>query len=112
MKRIYILLSAALLLCAACSRKEVEAEETSAETVAEIEAAQMMGRDAARDFTGRQWNDTLDLQRHLMDVKSVQSKFELEGKKQCAAAFDSAFVSTMQTVRPELADHLLRHYDR
>ena len=101
-----------ILLLAACSQKEVKTTEAGEETAAEIEVAQMMGRDAARDFAVKKWDDTLALQDELLNVRAVQSKYVIDGKPQSAAAFDSAFISTMRTVRPELADHLDRHYKK
>lgn len=100
-----ILFIAALVLLAACG-KEGKQIEKSEETTAEIEAAQMEGRDAARAFVGREWRDTLDLQRQLLEVRAKQSKYVMEKKQKCAEAFDSTFVSTIRTVRPDLAPHL------
>ncbi|MCM1377373.1 MAG: hypothetical protein NC097_06235 [Clostridium sp.] len=102
--------SLAFLMAVACGKKEMQQTEQAEETAAEIEAAQMMGRDAARDFVNRQWDDTLQLQGALLEVRSIQSKFTIEGKKKSAAAFDSAFISTMRTVRPELSVHLDKYY--
>ena len=79
-----------------------ETEHTEAIT-AEIVAAQMEGRKSARDFINREWKDTLELQKKLLETKAKQSQYLIEGKKECAVAFDSTFISTIRTVRPELA---------
>lgn len=96
-----------ILLCSSllfsCKMKSVEESE---ETAAEIEAAIMEGRNTAKGFVTKNWSDTMELQDHLLNAKSIQSKYLKEKKLRCAAAFDSAFVSTMKTVRPELARHL------
>lgn len=84
--------------------------EQSEETTAEIEAAMMMGRNAAKEFATKQWEDTFALQKKLLDVRTRSSKYTIDKKPQSAAAFDSSFVSTMRTVRPDLADQLQKHY--
>ena len=86
------------LLLFACS----ETEKTEAIT-AEITAAQMEGRRAAGKILAPEWQDTVKLQHALLDAKVKQSKYILEGKKECADAFDSAFISTIRTVNPRLA---------
>lgn len=70
---------------------------------AEIVAAQMEGRRAAGIILGPEWKDTLQLQRALMDAKVKQSRYLIDGKPECAAAFDSTFISTIRTVNPSLA---------
>lgn len=77
--------------------------EKTEEITAEITAAQMEGRRAAGLIVGPEWKDTLALQRALIDAKVKQSRYLIEGKPQCAAAFDSAFISTIRTVKPDLA---------
>lgn len=80
-------------------------EKTEAIT-AEITAAQMEGRDAAGRIVAQNWDDTVKLQRALLDTKVRQSKYIIEGKPECAAAFDSAFISTIRIVEPDLATKL------
>ena len=79
-----------------------ETERTEGVT-AEITAAQMEGRRAAGEILGPEWSDTVKLQRALIDAKTKQSKYIINGKPQCAVAFDSAFISTIRTVNPSLA---------
>lgn len=105
MKKLIIPIFSLLLLLPAC--KQTEQTE---ETVAEIEAAQMQGREAARRFVGKEWKDTLQLQRQLLEMRSIQSKYVIEKKTRSAEAFDSTFVSTMKTVRPDLGMVLEEHY--
>lgn len=86
---------------ASCGRTE-QAEAVEAE----VEAAQMEGRNAAREFVNTQWKDTMELQRRLLEVRSRQSKY-VEAKQPAAAeAFDSTFVSTLRTVRPDIARYI------
>ena len=92
----------AFFMFAACK----QTEQTEAIT-AEITAAQMEGRRAAGRILGPQWEDTLELQKALLDAKVQQSKYLLEGKKECAQAFDSTFISTIRTVNPELAKQMV-----
>lgn len=92
-----------LIFAAACG----QTEKTEAST-AEIEAAQMEGRNAAKDFVSRDLSDTLKMQRHILEAKSKQSKYVIEKKPECAAAFDSTFISTLRTARPDIADEIAR----
>ena len=77
-------------------------EKTEAIT-AEITAAQMEGRRAAGVILGPEWKDTTKLQNALIEAKAKQSKYLIEGKAECAAAFDSTFISTIRAVNPDLA---------
>ena len=91
-----------LILPAACGGNK---ENKGGENAADIEAA-MEGREAARIFLNRPWRDTIELQRQLLEARAKQSKFSAAGKQQSAAAFDSAFVSTLKTVNPSVAREL------
>ena len=82
----------------ACS----ETEHTEAVT-AEITAAQIEGRTAARDIINKDWKDTLQLQTALLETKARQSRYLIDGNPASAAAFDSAFISTIRIVDPSLA---------
>ena len=77
-------------------------EKTEAVT-AEITAAQMEGRKAAGVILGPEWKDTAQLKIALLDAKVKQSKYIIEGKRECADAFDSTFISTIRIVNPDLA---------
>lgn len=93
----------ACLATAGCSR---QAEQISAEEMAEQMEAAKEGREAAKAIITHNWTDTMDLQRAILDARASNSKYEIEGKTQCKAKFDSAFFGTIRTVRPELADRL------
>lgn len=99
------LIAIAAISVVACSGGE-KGSDQSAETEEEIEAARMDGRMTARNFINREWTDTVMLQHELLHAKSIQSKYLLEGKKRCAAAFDTAFIHTIRTVNPSLAREL------
>ena len=90
----------ALLSLASCNSKSMEESE---ETAAEIEAAQLEGREAARIFVNRPWHDTISLQARLLEARAGQSKYVTAKKPRCAAAYDSAFVSTLRTVNISVA---------
>ena len=92
-----------LLLIPACGKTEQTEEVT-----AEIEAAQMEGRNAAKLFLSRDITDSLQLQRSLLEAKAKHSKYIIEKKQECADAFDSTFVSTLRSVRPDLANEISR----
>ena len=93
-----------LLFLGACS----QTEKTEAIT-AEITAAQMEGRKAAASILAPQWKDTVQLQKALLDAKVKQSKYILDGKQECANAFDSTFISTIRTVNPSLAKKIQKN---
>ena len=82
-----------------------QTEETEGIT-AEITAAQMEGRRAAGIILGPEWKDTTKLQMALIEAKAKQSQYLIDGKPECAAAFDSTFISTIRTVNPTLAKKL------
>lgn len=80
----------------------VQTEKTEAIT-AEITAAQMEGRRAAGVILAPEWEDTVKLRQALIEAKVKQSKYLIDGKPECAAAFDSTFISTIRRVNPDLA---------
>lgn len=73
---------------------------------ADIVAAQMEGRRAAGLILGPEWKDTTKLQLALIEAKTKQSKYIIEGKPKCAEAFDSSFISTIRSVNPSLASKI------
>lgn len=79
-----------------------QTEKTEAIT-AEITAAQMEGRRAAGVILAPEWEDTVKLRQALIEAKVKQSKYLIDGKPECAAAFDSTFISTIRRVNPDLA---------
>lgn len=89
------------MLCGSCG-----GTNKGEEAAADIEAAQIDGREAARKFLNRPWKDTTELHGQLLEARSQQSKYTKAGRKQSATAFDSAFVSTLKTVRPDIAREL------
>lgn len=96
-----VLLIFSLALLPACKRTE-----RTEETTADITAAQMEARNEARQFVNYNWKDTMELQKRLLEVRSKQSKY-IEAKcPEAAAAFDSTFISTLTTVRPDIAHHI------
>lgn len=101
MKKILPVIALTALMAAACARTE-QAESDRAE----IEAAMMQGRMAARDILAADPTDTVALQEHLLNARAKQSRYVIEKHPDQAAAFDSAFVSTIRTVRPDLGHRL------
>lgn len=86
-----------------CSEK---AERISAEEMAEQMEAAKEGREAARVIITKEWKDSMELQHALLEARAANSKYEIEGKTRCKASFDTAFMNTIRTVRPDLADQL------
>ena len=115
-KRVNILRSAglglivSLALTVGCS-KEDSTSTQRAETVAASEMAEQMeaakeGRAAAKAIVTKNWTDSMQLQKAILEARAKNSRYEMEGKKGCQAAFDTAFFNTIRTVRPELASQL------
>lgn len=102
-----ILTTAMCLLLWNCGEKEITAESAKCSDT-EIETAFAEGRNTARDFVRQDWVDTMELQRALLDAKVEQSKYLIAGKKQCAEAFDSAFISTIKIIKPQLAEKIFK----
>ena len=98
-----LLIVAALPFATGCSQK---AEEVSAEELAEQMEADRRGREAAKLIVGKEWPDTMQLQMAILDARAQSSEYEIDGKDKCKAIFDSTFVSTIRTVRPDLARQL------
>lgn len=69
-----------------------------------LEAARNSGREAARVFVNTVWKDTLEIQRQLLESRVKKSDYA--GHPACEAAFDTAFISTVRTVRPDVAAEL------
>ena len=101
------LLAIALLAIgiASCGNSVKETESTE-ETAAMIEAAQIEGRGAARRVINRTFNDSLALQGAGLEANAAKSKYQMANQPKCEAAFDSAFVATIRTTRPDLARQL------
>ena len=99
--RYFAMIGLLWLLAVSCR----QTEKTEAIT-AEITAAQMEGRRTAGIILGPEWKDTTKLQLALIEAKAKQSKYLIDGKPECAAAFDSTFISTIRAVNPSLAKKL------
>jgi major membrane immunogen (membrane-anchored lipoprotein) len=93
----------ALLLMCSCGGKNGGG---SKENDADIEAATIAGREEARIFVNTVWQDSMELQQRLLTARAKSSKYEMAGQPRAKEAFDSAFVSTIRTVRPEVAAQL------
>ncbi|MDE6144199.1 MAG: hypothetical protein K2F94_09015, partial [Muribaculaceae bacterium] len=65
-------------------------------------AAQMEGRNAARSVINRQWKDTTGFDQTLEKAVEKRYTYLKHGRPECAEAFDSTFVHTVRTVRPDL----------
>lgn len=76
------------------------------EAAADIEAAMMQGREAAKLFVSRPWKDTAELRHKLIEVRVRKIRYDSLGKIECGNAYDSAFVSTIRTIRPDIAEKL------
>ena len=110
MKRLMIAAAAGMLLasCGGKAAKDVDEIETSEVTTAMIEAAVMQGRSDARRIINREYKDSMEFHGALLEANARKSAYDLEEKPKCEAAYDSAFISTIRTTRPDLARQLTR----
>lgn len=100
-----ILLAVAFIpALSSCSVKGEQAEVK--EEASQIEEARIAGRESAREFVRGQWKDTFELQQKLIEAGARRGEYE--GRPKSTAAYDSAFISTIRTVRPEVAEALER----
>lgn len=93
---------------ASCSDKGNQAEVK--ETAEQIEQAHIAGREAAREFVNRNWHDSLELQSQMLEAGARRAEYD--SLPQSRAAYDSAFISTVRTVRPDVASQLERYRQR
>lgn len=100
LKYICFLIISISLLCSCSSGKNGNSNVSDKQ----LEEAHIAGREAAREFVNKKWTDTLKLQEHLVEAGAKASAYD--SLPQMRAAFDSAFISTVRTVRPEIADQL------
>lgn len=101
-----IIISGTVMLCAwgfsACSSKGEQAEVK--EETEQIEEAHIAGRDAARSFINQELADSMDIHAEMLRAGAKRAKYD--SLPQCRAAFDSAFISTVRTVNPDIASRL------
>lgn len=83
-------------------------EDAGKETPRQIEKAANAGREAARKVITRQFADSMEFHGALLEANAEKSRYRLDSLPRCEAAYDSAFISTIRTTRPDLADMLKR----
>ena len=108
MKPTFSIIAASIItiFSTACSQTE-KAEQASADMTAEqMMDAKIAGREMARHFVNRQWTDTPQMQNDLLEAKARQSEYIRAGHPEKAQEFDSAFISTIRTVNPGLANEI------
>lgn len=98
----------AVTVMAGCSTKGEQAAVK--EEAAQIEAAHLEGREAARPFINRHFKDSMELQLELVKAGATRAKYD--SMPRCRAAYDSAFISTVRTVNPGVAKELSRYRGR
>lgn len=106
---VYIMATALFTGAFAVMQGCAQTEKTEAVT-AEITAAQMEGRNAARLFLHAHIRNDQSLKTPLETADSLRRKYSEEGKKECAEAFDSVMMRTVRYIRPDLAPVLESHF--
>lgn len=98
---------AAALAIAVCSCGNKSTQETGEiETQAQIDSARNAGREAARKIIIKEWKDSMEFQNAVLEATAGRNRYDLARKQKCSEAFDSAFISTIRTTRPDLAREL------
>ncbi len=90
----------------ACGGRKTDAEGNPVETEAQIDSAKNDGREAARKIIMQEWTDSMQFQNAVLEARARKSKYEMAGRHASVAAFDTAFISTIRTTRPDLAKEL------
>ncbi len=91
------MLSTLLAIAVSCG-----STEKTERVVADIEAAQMEGRNSARDIINKEWRDTVALEASLKAARAQKLRYDSTGHPECGAAFDTTFLRTIRAVKPEL----------
>ncbi|MDE6811305.1 MAG: hypothetical protein K2J15_03035 [Muribaculaceae bacterium] len=105
--KVFLIIVAAVIapmLVASCSSKQTAGENQESE--AQIEAARNAGREAARLIITREFADSMEFHGAILEAASRKAPYQMDKQPGCVAAFDSAFISTIRTVRPDLARRL------
>ncbi len=85
--------------CSGCS-----SIEHSEEVTADITAAQIEGRRAARKLIHLQWKDSTELKNEYKRIKLYRDSVFPDNK----AEFDSTFISTIRIVKPSIATSITK----
>ena len=107
MKKLLLPLLGIVILACSNDSKSVLSESDKEE----IQIAMMDGRRAAAELCRSRWTDTLQLQQYILEAKARQSRYILEGKPECAKAFDSGFISGVKAILPKLANEIFSDID-
>ncbi len=117
--RIALLCALCLTLMAGCrktERTEAVTAETEADQIIEessmftasLEAAHNLGRSDARQLINEEWQDTALFVSRADSLHLAAAAFlDSIGDRRLHVAYDSALVSTVRTVRPELGRHIV-----
>lgn len=105
MKKTAIYFAGLLLLAGACGQR-TNSDGTVVESDAQLEEARNAGREAARKIITREFADSMEFHGAILDANAERSRFSMQNRKESVAAFDSAFISTIRTTRPDLARQL------
>ncbi len=103
---VFVSVATSLLLLTGCNGAEVKETEEAEDVASEEMAAQMAGRNAARPFVSKEWTDSVALFSGIRKAREKGLKYDAAGKRNCAVAYDSAFLRTIRSVRPELASKI------
>lgn len=89
-------ISTLTMLCSCGNAEKAEGVQ------ADITAAEMMGRTAARPIVSADPNDTVTIKTAFRKAAEQSEKYKKEGHPEYASKFDSTFYSTIRKIAPEV----------
>ena len=95
-----------LMAIASCSSKPAGGTEVERAEPLTEEQARQLGAAAAHAIATSDHDDTLDLQRCIVDAHATRSQMVLDGNDDATAAFDQALRDELRRSDPSLADEL------
>lgn len=94
----YLLLAMAALACSGGSSEE--------QKVADPDDAVARGHDAAWMVTHADRNDTIALQRAILDARATHDEYVLTGEEDAAKDFEQAFIDSLRRADKQLAQEI------
>lgn len=98
-RRVHYLLLAMLSITCGCSNSD-------GQQVADPDDAVARGHEAAWMVSHADHNDTIALQRAILDARSIHDEYILTGNDDAASDFELAFIDSLRRADPQLAQEI------
>ncbi len=90
------------------SEEDRERSAAEAEVAEQISSDELMdpavaARNEAKKFISHEWKDSLELHKQILEARAAKSEYEVAGRHRDAEVFDSVFIATLRTIKPDLA---------